>query len=60
MLHIKAREDIIAAVLRAYAKHDETNAFGDSDLDDEQPIAITVRTTLGVLRTLDRWKDKIT
>jgi hypothetical protein len=35
-------------VLEAAAKN--RNGIGDSDLDDEQPVTVTVSTTLGLLR----------
>lgn len=56
MLNIKAKEDILAAVLRAYREQRED--LPDSDLDNEQPVSLNIRTTLGHLRTLRMWDGR--
>lgn len=50
----RALERIIEDVRKAYAERDKTHAIPDSDLDDEQPITLYVRTTLGDMRKLQR------
>lgn len=44
--------EIEIAVLTAYREADRH--ISDSDLDDEQPLGLTIRTTLGVIRKLRR------
>ncbi len=54
MLYIKAKEDLLTAVLATYKQYRDP---GTSDLDDEQPVSLNVRTTLGHLRTLARFAE---
>jgi len=42
----------LAHLVIAQEKRDE---IGNSDLDDEQPVTITIRTTLGAVRNARRW-----
>ena len=42
-------------ILNAYDKADR--AIGDSDLDDEQPLSLNIRLTLGDIRSLRRWRS---
>lgn len=42
-------------ILNAYDKADR--AIGDSDLDDEQPLSLNIRLTLGDIRSLRRWRQ---
>ena len=44
----------IALILQALLAYSERDPISDSDLDDEQPITLTVHTRLGVMRALDR------
>lgn len=50
MTNTKAHEELLAAILLAYRQQ---HPLPDSDLDDEQPVALSVRTTLGHLRALE-------
>ena len=52
--YYRALDRIIGDVREAYAERDKTHAIPDSDLDNEQPVTLHVRTTLGDLRKLAR------
>jgi hypothetical protein len=50
------RQALLAVAPLAFAAIDEEkkNEIGNSDLDNEQPVAITIRTTLGQVREARR------
>lgn len=50
------RQALLACAPLAFAAIDEEkkNEIGNSDLDNEQPVAITIRTTLGQVREARR------
>jgi hypothetical protein len=50
------RKALLACAPIAFAAIDEEkkDEIGNSDLDDEQPVAITIRTTLGQIREARR------
>lgn len=39
-----------APIVHAAIAEERKDAIGNSDLDDEQPVALTIRTTLGAVR----------
>lgn len=43
-----------APIARAAIAEEKKDEIGNSDLDDEQPIALTIRTTLGAVREARR------
>lgn len=43
-----------APIAHAAIAEEKKNEIGNSDLDNEQPVAVTIRTTLGVIREARR------
>lgn len=43
-----------APIVRAAIAEEKKNEIGNSDLDNEQPVALTIRTTLGAVREARR------
>lgn len=50
------RSALLACVPLTFAVifEEKKNEIGNSDLDDEQPVAVTIRTTLGAIREARR------
>jgi hypothetical protein len=57
MMTIQAQYKILQAVQKAYIE--QRDPIPDSDLDDEQPVTLSVRLTLGMLRRLSSIVDKL-
>lgn len=47
-----ARDAVMLATILAFEQ--QRDPIGDSDLDDEQPITLTIQTRLGFLRRMRR------
>lgn len=49
---VQMRKALLACAPIAHAAiaEERKDAIGNSDLDDEQPVALTIRTTLGAVR----------